>query len=120
MGDEVGGCGEGGAAATAAVVRCWWVWGGLVGIGICGIFGVGSAVDVWRGRWHFVGERETGDFGRCAGCETGVDGALVEPALVGGVGVEGCCCCGAGCGVIELELLHEAWVWFCEGVGMAD
>lgn len=34
MGDEVGGCGQGGAAATAAVVRCWWwVCAGLVGIG---------------------------------------------------------------------------------------
>lgn len=74
MGDEVGGCGEGGAAAAASVVQCWV----LVGI-------AGGFFFVRRNGWGFVAETEVIDFGRCAGCVARAEGALVEPAVVGWV-----------------------------------
>ena len=68
----------------------------------------------------FVAETEFVDRGRDAGGYACFDGAVVQPALVEGVVVEGVCRRGTFHVVVEGELVHEAVVGFGEGAGCAD
>lgn len=73
----------------------------------------------WRGGGG-VCEADLAYLGRDAARIALFDGALVEPALVDRVGVQVRGGGGHGHGVVEVELGHEAWVWFGEGARLAD